>query len=80
MSLNAHIIYVTVNAPHLLLLLSVLLLLLVLLRDDIIQEAQLVLREHVVHCLPHRHQGQDLTPQDTLLTHTHINRTTRSRI
>lgn len=38
----------------------VLLLLLVLLGDDVVQEAEVVLGEHVVHRLPHGDQSEDL--------------------
>lgn len=55
----SYVFSIAVHAAALLGLL-VLLLLLVLLWDDVVQEAQVMLREHVVHGLPDSHQGQNL--------------------
>ena len=55
---NTYKIYFTVDAAFLLFLfLLVLLLLLVFLGDDIVQVAEVVLGEEIVHGLPHSHQG-----------------------
>lgn len=56
----SYVFAVAVHAVPLLLGLLVLLLLLILLWDDVVQEAEVMLGEHVVHGLPDGHQGQDL--------------------
>lgn len=57
-----HKVCVTVDASLLLLILLLLVffLLLVFLRDHVVQVAQVMLGEHVVHGLAHSHQCQDL--------------------
>lgn len=57
----SYIIIVTVYASLLLLLfLLIFFLLLVFLRDDIIEEAEIMLGKEVVHSLPYCYKGKDL--------------------